>query len=95
MLYEDCFEYFDAMRSKASGKKTSCNFEIRGSEAEAMIAYGTANFVGDWAYREIDGGVSYCIYVNDPGDRLLLLLGFSEHAHCKHGINDGTRWINP
>lgn len=94
MLYEDCHEFFDKMRAKRRGGRC-CNFEIRGAEAPALIKYGSANFVGDWSYRIIDGGHSYCVYVNDPGDRLLMLLGFSEHALYGDGLNDGKRWIRP
>ena len=93
MLYEDCYEFFAAMRRKPRGQRGSCNFEIKGTEAPALIEYGKANFVGDWAFREIDNGVSYCVYCNDKGDRLLMLLGFSEHVHCDYGINNGKNWF--
>lgn len=95
MLYTDCYEFFEMLRAKKSGKRTVCNFEIKGEEAPALIEYGTANFVGDWSYREIDGGASYCVYCNHENDRMMLIIGFSEHLHCDFGINDGKRWNMP
>lgn len=82
------------MRSKKRGKRTVCNFEIKGTHAPEVIEYGKANFKGDWTFRKIDAGHSYCIYVNTENDRLLLLLGFSEYCHYPE-VNDGKRWFLP
>ena len=94
MLYEDAYEFFVAMRRK-SGKKTVCNFEVKGIHGDEVIQYGIEHFKGDWSYRRIDDGHSYCIYVNTEKDRLLLVLGFYDYLMYDDGINDGKRWNWP
>ena len=90
MLFAD-YQSLRIHLSKKIGKKTVCNFEIHAAKGQELIAFGEEHFGGDWTYRHIIDSNTYCVYVNDESDRLLMLLGWSEHCHDP--INDGKRWF--